>query len=205
MTNEFWDEKYDVDGYRYGTRPNAFVEAQALRVVEPEGRVLCLGAGEGRNAIWLAKQGFEVTAVDASQVGIEKLRQRTDAEDLQIEAIRADVDAWTPPVGGFDAVVMTFFHRPPEARPATHQKAIDALRPGGVVILEGFTPKQRELGRESGGPPDVELMFTAEMLREDFEALDIELLEELTVELDEGPGHSGPAEVVRMIARRTGA
>lgn len=202
MSEDFWDEKFDVDGYRYGTRPNAFLEERAPRDIPPGGHVLCLGAGEGRNPVWLAEQGFEVSALDQSGVGLGKLRERAAQRGVDVETIKSSIEAWTPAPDRFDAVVMTYFHLPPGVRGQTHQKAIAALAPGGVIIVEAFTPAQIQNERTSGGPPAIELMYTAELLRADFSPLDIELLREETVELDEGPGHRGPGDVVRLVARK---
>jgi cyclopropane fatty-acyl-phospholipid synthase-like methyltransferase len=203
MTEAFWDEKFDVDGFRYGTRPNAFVEAQANEVIKPGGRVICLGAGEGRNPIWLAQQGFEVSALDQSGVGLNKLRQRAADAGVDVDTIKTTVEAWTPEPGSYDAVVMTYFHLPKEVRRETHHKANEALTDDGVIILEAFSPRQIELERTSGGPPRIELMYTCEILREDFSGLTIEHLSEETVELNEGPGHTGPGEVVRLVAKNS--
>ncbi len=204
MSKEFWDGKYGIDDYRYGTKPNAFVEAQALRVIKPQGKVLCLGAGEGRNPVWLAKQGFEVTALDQSTKGLEKLRRLAGERHVEIDTVESTVEAWQPEAESYDAVVMTFLHLAPDVRPEIHDKVVEALAHGGVVVMEAFTPLQIERGRESGGPPSVAMMYTPEMLRKDFADLDIEVLEEQTVELDEGPSHCGPGEVVRLVARKTG-
>lgn len=203
MSEEFWDEKFGVDEFRYGTRPNAFIETQAPKLLEESARVLCLGAGEGRNAVWLAEQGYRVTAVDQSGVGLAKLDHLAAERGTSVETVKSAIEEWTPPAGGFDAAVMTFFHLPGQVRRKAHDKVIDALAAGGVVIMEAFTPRQRQLDRTSGGPPDIALMYTPELLRQDFAALSIEHLAEETVELDEGPGHRGPAEVVRLVARKS--
>jgi 2-polyprenyl-3-methyl-5-hydroxy-6-metoxy-1,4-benzoquinol methylase len=201
MSEEFWDDKFDVDGLRYGEQPNAFVEAQANAVIAPGARVICLGAGEGRNPIWLAQQGFEVSALDQSGVGLKKLRERAASAGVEVTTIKSSIEEWTPEPDSFAAVVMTYFHLPAEVRQQTHRKVVDALNEGGVVIIEAFTPRQIELERTSGGPPAIALMYTAEMLAEDFSALTVEHMTEETVELSEGPGHTGPGEVVRMVAR----
>jgi 2-polyprenyl-3-methyl-5-hydroxy-6-metoxy-1,4-benzoquinol methylase len=202
MSKEFWDEQFGREEYRYGTEPNAFL-AERARDVLPEGaKIVSFGEGEGRNAVWLARQGFDVTAVEQSRAGIEKMHALAKEHGVEVKAVQCTIDAYEPPAEGFDAVVLIYIHAPPQARPALHDKAKQSLKKGGLVLLEGFTPEQRLLGRESGGPPAIEMLFTEEILRADFEGMDIEYLEPREVELREGPGHQGTANVIRMIARR---
>ncbi|QDG53675.1 class I SAM-dependent methyltransferase [Persicimonas caeni] len=200
MSENFWNEKYDIEGYRYGTTPNTFVAEQAVAHVPSQGKVLCLGAGEGRNAVWLAEQGFLVTAVDVSSRGLGKLEQLAEDRDVYVTTVQADVADYTPEAGEFDAVVLNYLHLPAALRRPVHQKVVDALRPDGVVILEAFRPKQLDYG--TGGPPSADLMYSAQLLREDFGELTFEYLEELEIELDAGHGHRGTGAVVRMVAVR---
>ena len=197
-----WDQMYGASEYRYGTAPNAFLSEQAPELLAPGARVLVVGDGEGRNGVWLAQQGFDVTTVDASAKGAAKSKALAAECGVTLDVRVGLFPQATADCAPFDAVVLTFVHVPPPVRPALHQAAIQALVPGGVVILEGFRPEQRTLGRSSGGPPAVPPMFTEQMLRSDFEGLQISSLTSLTVTLDEGPGHSGLAEVVRLIGRR---
>ncbi|MED5373903.1 MAG: class I SAM-dependent methyltransferase [Myxococcota bacterium] len=197
-----WDQMYGVAHYRYGTAPNAFVAEQVPQHLAPGARVLVVGDGEGRNGVWLAEQGHQVTTIEPSIQGVNKARklaaERGVAPDIRHGLFPQAAKDLEP----VDAVVLTFVHVPPPLRPGLHAAVIQALKPGGLVILEGFRPEQRTLGRTSGGPPAVPPLFTEQMLREDFGALEILVLTAPTVELSEGPGHSGPAEVIRLIARR---
>jgi 2-polyprenyl-3-methyl-5-hydroxy-6-metoxy-1,4-benzoquinol methylase len=197
-----WDQMYSVTEYRYGTAPNAFLAEQAPKLLTPGARVLVVGDGEGRNGVWLAEQGFAVTTVDASAKGAAKSEALAAERGVTLDIRTGLFPQATADCAPFDAVVLTFVHVPPPMRPGLHQAAIQALVPGGVVILEGFRPEQRTLNRSSGGPPAVPPMFTEQMLQSDFEALEISSLASLTVTLDEGPGHSGLAEVVRLVGRR---
>ncbi|MFU8802199.1 MAG: class I SAM-dependent methyltransferase [Bradymonadaceae bacterium] len=201
MSKEFWDEQFGKDEYRYGVEPNAFLAERAVDVLEPGARVVCFGEGEGRNAVWLARQGFKVTAVEQSSAGIAKMHALAKHHGVEVEAVQCTIEAFEPPQDGFDGVVLIYIHAPPEARRAIHAKGRESLKDGGVILLEGFTPEQRLLGRESGGPPAIEMLFTEAILREDFGELNIEYLETLEVELSEGAGHEGTANVIRMIAR----
>ena len=194
-----WDERYAGDGFAYGTAPNRWLAANASRI-RPGGRVLCLGEGEGRNGVWLARQGFEVEAVDASAVGLAKARRHAEASGVSIGTTVADLAAYAPAPAAFDAVVLVFVHLPGALRAAVHARAAAALRPGGLVVLEAFTPRQ--LTHTSGGPRQLDLLYELAALRGDFPGTEWESLEEAEVDLDEGPLHQGRAAVVRGLARR---
>ena len=195
----FWDQVYAADDYRYGTRPNAFLEAQ-VGALRPRGDVLCLGDGEGRNGVWLATQGFGVTTVEQSARAVAKAQALAARSGVRVNAIQATLPDWPIARQSFDAVVLIFLHLPPGLRERVHADASLALRPGGVIVHEAFTPAQ--LGRPSGGPTSAAALQTAALLRTDFAALEIELLEERETVLAEGPGHHGPAAVVHLLARR---
>jgi SAM-dependent methyltransferase len=197
----FWDERYGAVELAYGAEPNRWLVAQAGRIA-PGGRVLCLGEGEGRNAVWLATRGHSVDAVDGSRVGLEKASRLAAARGVALRTEVDDLGRHRPSAGAYDAVVSIFVHLPPPVRAFAHAAAAAALRPGGVLILEAFTPRQ--LGRESGGPSRLELLYEPATLRADFPDLAWEVLEEAEVVLDEGPFHQGRAAVVRGVARRTG-
>ncbi len=198
--NGFWDERYAEAGYAYGTEPNAFLAAQRARL-RPGMKALAVADGEGRNGVWLAQQGLAVRSVDASAVGLAKARALAQARGTAIETVQADLTTWEWPVDEYDAVVAIFAHFRPEQRARLHARMVTALRPGGIVILEAFSPAQ--LQYSSGGPRDPEMLYTTEMLRADFRAAKILLLEEARAELDEGVYHRGTGAVVRMVARRT--
>jgi cyclopropane fatty-acyl-phospholipid synthase-like methyltransferase len=196
----FWDEKYDVPHYRYGTDPNAFIAASVETYVRAPSQVLVVGSGEGRNAVWLAQKDFEVTAVEVSGKGIAKTKELMSDANVLLRIIKSDFADWEPEEGRYKAVVMTFVHMPPELREETHAKAIRALDTEGYLFLEAFTPEQ--LQHDTGGPKDREMLYTEEILQHDFAELQPELLEERTITLDEGPGHAGDAEVIRFIGQK---
>ena len=196
----FWDQKYDVPHYRYGTDPNAFIAASVETYVQAPSQVLVLGCGEGRNAVWLAQKGFEVTAVDASGKAIEKTQELMSDANVLVRTIKSDFADWEPEDDRYEAVVMTYVHMSPELRKQTHAKAVRALDPGGYIFLEAFTPEQ--LQHDTGGPKSREKLYTEEIIQHDFAELHPELLEERTITLDEGPGHAGEAEVIRFIGRK---
>lgn len=197
----FWDQQFGADGYKYGTQPNAFLVAQAHRL-KPGGDVLVPGDGEGRNGVWLAEQGHRVTAMDGSAVGLAKARALAASRGVPLRTVQADLVDWTPAPGSSDAVVLTYVHLPPLIRSAAHRRLMQALRPGGLVLLEAFHPRQLPLS--SGGPKDEAMLYTLEMLRQDFDVLTECLGEEVETLLDEGPGHQGVAQVTRWIGRLPG-
>jgi SAM-dependent methyltransferase len=197
---KFWDAAYAGPSYRYGKEPNAFLAAQVRAgAIRAGGAVLAIGDGEGRNGVWLASQGFRVTSLDQSAQATQKIRALAAERGVEIDVVQATVPEWPIPERAFDAVVLVYVHLAPKVRPVVHAAAARGLRPGGVVILEAFTPAQ--LGNPSGGPPTVEVLQTAAMLRSDFAGLDLAILEETETVLDEGVGHAGKANVVRMLAR----
>ena len=197
--SSFWDSRFGVDEYVYGTEPNAFLVAQAGGLV-PGGRVLVPGDGEGRNGVWLAGRGMAVHSVDSSRAGLAKIERLARERKVAVETEWADLLAWDWPKGAYDAVASIFLHFPSAERPRIHAAMLDALKPGGLIVLDGFRPEQ--LGYDSGGPKDADLLVSTADLAKDFEAADILLLEECQAELDEGPFHRGPAAIVRMVARR---
>jgi len=195
----FWDERYADEQYIYGTAPNRWLAARA-GLIRPAGKILSLGEGEGRNAVWLAGQGYAVDAMDGSSVALDKARKLAGRAGVAPRFHLADLRSYQPAVASYDAVVLIFVHMPPPMRAEVHRRAEAALVPGGALIIEAFTPAQ--LGRPSGGPSQVELLYRPETIRSDFPGLEwIELRAE-QVELDEGPLHRGPACVVRGVGRR---
>jgi SAM-dependent methyltransferase len=194
-----WDERYAQEGFVYGTQPNRWLVAQAGRI-RPKGHVLCLGEGEGRNAVWLAGRDFTVEAVDGSAIGLVKARRLATERGVFITTMVADLASHVPAPGAYDGVVLIFVHLPPQIRSLVHAQAAAALAPGGVLIVEAFTPAQ--LSHSSGGPRQPEMLYDEGLLRRDFEGLRWEELLEEEVELDEGQLHRGRAVVVHGVGRR---
>ncbi|MCB9395517.1 MAG: class I SAM-dependent methyltransferase [Acidimicrobiaceae bacterium] len=195
-----WNGRYDVEHYVFGTEPNDFLRAGVDRL-RPS-RVLCLAEGEGRNAVFLAGQGFEVSAVDLSEVGVRKTHDLAASRGVTVRATAADLGSFDLGDGQWDSIVSIFAHLPPSVRSVVHRRVVDALVPGGVLLLEAYTPAQ--IGRGTGGPPVPELTMTVEALRRELEGLEFEHAAELEREVIEGAGHSGMASVVQVIARRPG-
>lgn len=197
-----WDQRFAGEAYFYGTEPNRFLTQQAHRI-RPGGRVLAVADGEGRNGVWLASQGFDVVAVDSSQTGLDKTRRLAGERNVCLKTLNADLLDWDWPVGGFDAVVAIFIQfAGPDDRPALFENIKQAVKPGGVVLMQGYRPEQVALG--TGGPPDPEQLYTEPMLREAFGDFDIEVLEAHDSDIREGAGHAGRSALIDLVARKPG-
>lgn len=193
--SDFWNSRYAEPGFAYGTEPNRFFESelQSLR----SGRLLLPCEGEGRNAVHAAGIGWTVDAFDLSTEGRSKCLRLAEASGVEVDYRIADALAFDYGVARYDAIALIFAHFPPLVRKEVHRRCLDALKPGGVLLLEAFSPAQ--LGKSSGGPQNPELLYSEEMLRGDFSDARILKLETARVVLDEGPYHRGPAEVIRMV------
>jgi SAM-dependent methyltransferase len=196
---KMWDQRFAQAEPVYGENPNAYLRAQAHRLV-PGCKVLVPGDGYGRNGIWLARQGLRVSTVDLSPVGVERARKSAQTAGLAISIEEADLATWTWPVGEFDAVASIFLHLPPEVHQQIHAQMLGALKPAGLLIIEAFTPAQ--LQHSSGGPKQLELLYTAEILRKDFAMAEVLELLEVEIDLDEGRLHRGRAAVVHGVFRK---
>lgn len=200
MSHAHWDERYSAVEFVYGTEPNVWLKTQQMQL-PLQGHALAVADGEGRNGVWLAQRGLEVLAVDGSAVGLAKARSLSVERGCAhlYHPLVADLLSWTPDVAHFDLVVQCFLHLPPEARRQVHAALVKALVPGGLLVLECFTPRQLAFG--TGGPKDIDLLYEPEDLLRDFAALEILHVEEVEVDLREGPFHSGTSAVVRLTAR----
>ena len=147
-----WDERYSTDDYLYGTEPNDFLREQVQRLGPPPRRVLCLADGEGRNGVYLAGLGHAVTSVDASRVGLAKAARLAEAKGVALEILHADLTEHVFPAEAFDAVVSIFCHVPEAGRPHLHRQVARTLKPGGLLVLEAYTPDQvpRDTGFDGG-------------------------------------------------------
>ena len=199
----FWDQQFGQTEYKYGVQANAFVCEQA-HVLAQGGQVLVPGDGEGRNGVWLAEQGHRVHSVDLSTVGLAKAQRLALERGVTLQTETVDLATWSPAPEQFDALVLTYVHLPQTIRQATHVRLWAGLKPGGVWLLEAFTPQQ--LAYASGGPKAPEMLYTLDMLRSDLGVNEKNATEvvawEGEVTLDEGPGHQGPAHVVRYVLRK---
>ncbi|MCB1505141.1 MAG: class I SAM-dependent methyltransferase [Hyphomicrobiaceae bacterium] len=198
-----WNDRYAGEGYSFGTKPNAFLESQA-HLFQPGARVLSLADGEGRNGVWLAEKGCRVTSADYSPVGLLKAQSLAAARGVEIETVEADLTSWNWPHAVYDAIVAIYFHLPERHRATVHQSAAAALKPGGLIVIEGFRPEQIALQatEDSGGPTDVRMLFSAEILRTDFYGFKVLTCDETETFLQEGPYHTGRAAIIRFVAMK---
>ena len=193
-----WDKKYSTDEYVYGKEPNEFLREMSGRL--KKGRVLCLAEGEGRNAVWLARQGFSVTAVDASKVGLAKAARLADEFDVTIETVTADLAEYTIEDGAWDSIISIFCHLHPDLRTPLHRAVVAGLRQGGTFLLEAYTPKQLEY--QTGGPPSAEYMMELATLEDELDGLEFIHGKELVRDVVEGNKHTGQGSVVQVLAQK---
>lgn len=199
-----WSARFEAagDDYVFGTTPNRFLvrHADAYRSAS---NALSVADGEGRNAVWLAEQGIRVTATEFSPIALEKARKLAAGRHVAVDFVLADAIDWDYPEAAFDLVAGIFVQfATPAERPSLFAGMKRALKPDGVLVLLGYTPKQLEY--RTGGPSLVEHMYTEAMLRDAFGELEILHLEEFEDELDEGAGHKGRSALVGLVARKPG-
>jgi 2-polyprenyl-3-methyl-5-hydroxy-6-metoxy-1,4-benzoquinol methylase len=194
-----WDERYAVAYHIYGTTANSYLRSQLHRF-SPGARVLAAADGEGRNGVWLAEQGLVVTSVDQSAVALRKAARLAQARGVAVELVCADLAAGPLAGAPYDVIVSIFAHFPSAIRQRIHRAFVAALRPGGLVILEAFHPRQ--LGRPSGGPQTADMLYDVDLVRDDFAELEVVELLEGIAQFDEGPKHQGEGYVVRFIGRK---
>jgi len=196
-----WDERYSQPGFAYGTEPNEFLAAAAGRI--PVGPVLSLGEGEGRNAAFLAGLGHQVVAADQSEVGLAKAKKLAADRGLTIETVCADLATFTIEPEAWAGIVSVFCHLPRRIRRPLYAAAVRGLRPGGVFVLEAYTPEQ--IGRGTGGPKDPDMLPTLAELTEELAGLEFVHARELDREVREGAYHTGVASVVQIVGVRAPA
>jgi 2-polyprenyl-3-methyl-5-hydroxy-6-metoxy-1,4-benzoquinol methylase len=198
---QFWNERFDKEEFIFGKEPNEYLVEQAAQHLKPGNSVLCIADGEGRNGVWLAKQGLQVTAFDVSDIALSKAKQFAVDNHVSIQHSLCDSDGfdWAP--NAYDAVIGIFIQfADPEMRGRIFQQAHQTLKPGGIFILQGYTPKQLEY--KTGGPSLIEHLYTEEMIRElsnGFEILDLCCYEK---ELSEGARHTGMSALLGMVAKK---
>ncbi|WP_329741351.1 class I SAM-dependent methyltransferase [Dyella sp. A6] len=195
-----WDERYAGEAFLFGTAPNAFLAAQRHRL-PPAGTALAVADGEGRNGVWLAEQGLDVLAVDASATGLAKSRRLADSRGVTLHHEQADLAQWDFGTERFDVIAAIFVQfADPVLRQRMFEGICSALRPGGVLLLEGYRPEQ--LGYGTGGPSDLANLYTETLLRDAFATLQIEHLASYDIEIHEGSGHEGMSALIDLVARK---
>ena len=193
-----WDERYSIEEYAYGTKPNKFLEENVHHI--PKGKVLSLAEGEGRNAVFLAKQGYSVTAVDGSIVGLNKARKLAEENGVVVEFIHADLADYDLGENKWDGIVSIFCPLPSSLRKQLYKKVEAGLKRNGVFLLEAYTVNQLKHG--TGGGTSADVMQSEESLRLELAGLKFRHLIELERDVIEGLYHTGIGAVVQAIASK---
>ena len=195
-----WNQRFSEPDYLFGTEPNVYLRDQSTYLPR-SGNALCVADGEGRNSVWLASRGLQVQAFDISPVGVAKARKLAQDAGLQVDYEVADCDQWNWPQTQFDVVAAIFIQfADPQMRGRLFANMVRSLKPGGLLILQGYTPLQIEY--KTGGPGILANLYTDEQLRRDFAAMDIEELRMYEDELAEGEHHLGRSALAGMRARK---
>jgi len=195
-----WEGRYKAPEFIFGKAPNYFL-AQCQHLLPSSGKALAVADGEGRNGVWLAERGLDVTSLDFSPAAQEKARTLAAERDVKIDIVNADVHTWAYPRAAFDVVaeIFTQFSSPAE-RALKWSGMRKALKPGGLLIVQGYTPKQLEYG--TGGPKQIENLYTRAMLEEAFDGFHGMRFIEEELEMHEGAAHGGMSAVIGMTARK---
>jgi SAM-dependent methyltransferase len=195
-----WDERFNTPDYIYGKTPNTFLKTNANRL--PYGKILSIAEGEGRNAVFLAGAGYDVTAVDSSEVGLAKARKLAAEHNVTITTECADLSVFDFGQACWDGVVSIFCHLPPAIRAGVHKRIVRCLKPGGVLLLEGYAKNQ--LAYKTGGPQTAEMLFDLEEIKREFAGLLFEHASEIVRDVREGSGHTGLGAVVQIVGVKSG-
>lgn len=199
---KFWNERFSAagDDFLFGTAPTRFL-AQHAFLLGTGATALSVADGEGRNSIWLAEQGLDVTAVEISPVAVEKAQRLAAGRGVEVDFVVADMLAWDWPEAAYDLVVAMFIQfASPAERDLLFCGMQRALKPGGLLLLHGYTPRQLEY--RTGGPGAVDNLYTADMLRQAFAGMEIMELREYDAELAEGQAHRGLSALIDLVARK---
>ena len=192
----FWDDRYNEDEFAYGKKANDFLASITFRV--PTGKkALCLAEGQGRNAIFLAKAGFDVLAVDQSAAGLQKALELAKEENVEIKIQEADLSSYNIPEESYDCIVSIYGHFDPKTRAYIHRQAVRGLKKGGQFILEAFSKDQ--LKYDTGGPKALDLLYDLQELEADFDGgLEFQIKRQLNRVVEEGRYHTGMSSVIQI-------
>ena len=197
---ERWEARFSEPGYLFGTEPNAFLKSKADLLKHGQ-KALSIADGEGRNGVFLAEQGLDVLAMDFSPTALAKSQALARQRGVTIRTEQADLDTWRWPAGAIDVVVAIFFQFcAPPLRTRVFDSITRALKPGGLLLMEGYTPKQRQY--KTGGPSEVENLYTRKLLEQSFADFSSVEIREYDSEIHEGPGHGGMSALIDLVGRK---
>jgi 2-polyprenyl-3-methyl-5-hydroxy-6-metoxy-1,4-benzoquinol methylase len=198
---QFWNERFDKEEFIFGKEPNEYLVEKTKEYLKPNNKVLCIADGEGRNGVWLAKQGMQVVGFDASDIALAKAKQFAKENQVEVEYSFSDTDSFDWQANTYDAVVAIFIQfADPAMRERIFEQTYKTLKPGGLFILQGYTPKQLEY--KTGGPSLIEHLYTEELIKglsKDFKILELVSYEK---ELSEGPRHTGISAILGLVSRK---
>jgi cyclopropane fatty-acyl-phospholipid synthase-like methyltransferase len=199
MDKTFWNERFGEPGFMYGDQPNDFLKATSY-TLKPGGRILCLAEGEGRNAVYLAAQGFDVTCVDFSESGLKKTQQLAETHGVSVCTECADLSQYEIKHEAWDGIVMIFGHFNEALRASLYPRIRIGLKPGGTLLMEVYTKDQLSFG--TGGPKSIEFLYDKQELEAAFSEFSSVLIQEVTREINEGAYHKGISATVQVIATK---
>jgi len=199
FASNFWDERYSAKEYVYGTEPNQFFKEQ-IDKISVRGKILLPGEGEGRNAVYAAKLGWQVDAFDQSKNAQRKALRLAEKNEVKINYNVTNLSEFNPAKEQYDVVAIIYVHLKEDFRQAFNKKMIDSLKTGGKIMLELFSKKQ--LGKNSGGPQDLTMLYSLDEIERDFRNLKAPILKEEIVHLDESEKHKGEASVIRFVGEK---
>jgi SAM-dependent methyltransferase len=201
---QFWNERFDKAEFIFGKEPNEYLVEKTQQYLKPGQKVLCIADGEGRNGVWLAKQGMQVVGFDASDIALAKAKQFAKENQVEVEYFFSDTDSFAWHDNTYDAVIGIFIQfADPAMRERIFQKTYEALKPGGIFILQGYTPKQLEY--KTGGPSLIEHLYTEEMIRDLMQDFDIREITVYEKDLSEGARHTGMSALMGLVAQKLSA
>jgi 2-polyprenyl-3-methyl-5-hydroxy-6-metoxy-1,4-benzoquinol methylase len=197
MDKDFWNQRYQEENFAYGKAANDFLQTNEFKTGS---KILCLAEGEGRNGVYLAKMGHQITCIDYSEVGIQKMQRLAEENNVQLETICADLAEVILEPNTWDGIVLIFGHFPKELRKYVHKQVYSALKPGGKLVMEAYHKNQ--LNFKTGGPMSDKLLYSEEELISDFDAFNIIQIEMVERDVKEGQYHFGKASVIQVIGMK---
>lgn len=201
---EFWEERYAAEDFAYGVTPNVFFE-KVVKEKQLKGKILLPAEGEGRNAVFAAKQGLNVTCFDLSTQGKLKAEKLASLNNVHINYLVGEFSELHFEENYFDVIALIYAHFPEDVKSLYHKKLIKYLKKGGVLILEGFSKNQLKVNKEQQqffGPKKIEMLYSVKDIKNDFEAMKIEILTQDEILLNEGIHHVGKGDVIRFVGKK---